>query len=85
MNGAEVAPELKDGYVLLDRSWKAGDTVELSLAMEPRRLYANTHVRADAGCVAIARGPVVYCFEQADNGAQLSALRLPARRAAHRG
>ena len=85
VNGAEVAPELKDGYVLLDRSWKAGDTVELSLAMEPRRLYANTHVRADAGCVAIARGPVVYCFEQADNGAQLSALASAARRAAHRG
>ena len=77
VNGEKVTPEQKDGYVLLDRSWKAGDTVELSLAMEPRRLYANTHVRADAGCVAIARGPVVYCFEQADNGAQLSALRLP--------
>ena len=77
VNGEKVTPEQKDGYVLLDRSWKAGDTVELSLAMEPRRLYANTHVRADAGCVAIARGPVVYCFEQVDNGAQLSALRLP--------
>ncbi len=72
-----LQPELRDGYAYLSRAWKAGDTVELTLKLETRRIYANTNVRADAGCVALARGPIVYCFEQKDNGAQLSALRIP--------
>ena len=51
--------------------------MELTLKLEPRRIYANTNVRADAGCVALARGPIVYCFEEKDNGAKLSSLRVP--------
>lgn len=76
VNGEAVSPELQDGYALLARDWKKGDTVSLSLDLQPRRLYANTNVRADAGCVALARGPVVYCFEEADNGPQLASLRV---------
>jgi DUF1680 family protein len=30
-----------------------------------------------AGCVALQRGPVVYCIEEPDNGANLAALALP--------
>ena len=45
--------------------------------MPPRRIYADARVRADAGCVALARGPVVYCVEETDNGGNLAALRLP--------
>ena len=77
VDGQEIPVEVRDGYALLHRAWKAGSVVELSLDMQPRRIYANTNVRADAGCVALARGPVVYCVEQVDNGAELSALRLP--------
>ena len=35
---------------------------------------ANPQVREDAGKVAIVRGPLVYCLEEADNGANLSAI-----------
>ena len=45
--------------------------------MEVQRMYANPKVRADAGCVALMRGPVVYCFEETDNGGDLAALRIP--------
>ncbi len=41
--------------------------VVLSLPMKPRRLYADPRVRQDAGCVAFARGPLVYCLEGCDN------------------
>lgn len=47
------------------------------LDLEPRRLYAHTRVASDTGCVAIARGPIVYCAEQADNGDGLYQIRLP--------
>lgn len=39
-----------------------------------RFLYANPQVRADSGKVAIMRGPLVYCLEQADNGENLPAI-----------
>ncbi|MFR2460077.1 MAG: glycoside hydrolase family 127 protein, partial [Christensenellales bacterium] len=53
-----------------------GDVIALSLPMQPRRVYANPHVRADIGKVAIMRGPIVYCLEQVDNGALVEALCL---------
>ena len=34
-------------------------------------------MREDAGCVALMRGPLVYCFEQEDNGPNLQTLRIP--------
>ncbi len=77
----ELAPVVRDGYAYLERAWKAGDTVELAMPMTPRRVRANPLVRADAGRVAIQRGPLVYCLEQADNGENLQALSLPANTA----
>ena len=67
----------KDGYVYISRTWKASDTVELLLNIQPKRVYANTNVRANAGCVALQYGPIVYCLEEVDNGTNLAALRLP--------
>jgi hypothetical protein len=68
---------LADGYVTLDREWKATDTIRLDLDMPARRLYANPRVRQDAGRVALARGPVVYCVEEVDNSEPLHSLVLP--------
>ncbi|HET7716034.1 MAG TPA: beta-L-arabinofuranosidase domain-containing protein [Bauldia sp.] len=67
-----------NGYVEIRREWKAGDAVELDLPMPARRIYAHPDVRADVGRVAIKRGPLVYCAEQADNGNRpVKRLRLP--------
>ena len=51
----------------LARTWKTGDTIELSLPMPVRRVVANDHVTADRGRVALQRGPIVYAAEWADN------------------
>ena len=61
---AEVKPE--KGFVCLPLG--AGKhEIRLELPLAPRRIYANGHVRQDAGCVAFARGPLVYCLEGCDN------------------
>ena len=36
--------------------------------MDVQRIEAHPQVTADAGRVAIQRGPLVYCFEAVDNG-----------------
>jgi len=77
VNGKPAEYEVKDGYAYITRKWETGDEIMLQLPLKPRRVYANTHVRANAGCVALMRGPVVYCLEETDNGPDLSALQLP--------
>lgn len=73
----EYAGCMKDGYLYLNRRWPKGSVVELTFPMEVRRVYANMKVREDAGCVALMRGPFVYCFEGTDQEAELQTLRLP--------
>ena len=77
LNREGVSSKFVDGYLYLTREWEEGDTVSLTLPLEAVRVWANPKVRADSGCVALMRGPVVYCFEEEDNGGDLMALRLP--------
>lgn len=71
------AGAVQDGYIRLQRQWRSGDVVELKLAMPVTRMYSHPLVRANAGKVALQRGPLVYCLEQADNGEHLHELVLP--------
>lgn len=67
VNGEPMAivPQ-QNGYYALSRIWRRGDVVELILAMPPR--FTAPHPRIDAlrGCVALERGPLLYCFEEHD-------------------
>ena len=75
VDGAAVEPA---GYAEVTRSWKAGDRVELELDVSPRLTVPNPRIDAVRGCVALERGPIVYCFEQTDlaAGADLADVAL---------
>jgi uncharacterized protein len=79
VNGEPVdtAALTEDGYLRLEREWRAGDRVELSLPMPVERVYAHPAVKADIGRVALRRGPIVYCLEQTDHAAPLARIQLP--------
>lgn len=82
VNGAPIELDAERGYASLRRRWAKGDTIELRLPMLPERLYAHPDVRADVGRVALRRGPLIYCVEEADNpGGPVQALALPRSRA----
>jgi uncharacterized protein len=70
VNGADPAPAAP-GYVRLTRRWRSGDQVRLELPMPPRLTQADPQVDAARGCVAVERGPLVYCVEQVDQPAGL--------------
>jgi DUF1680 family protein len=76
VNGQRVERPLDRGYVPITRAWKPGDVVTLILPMEPRRVVAHKSVKADAGRVAIERGPLVYAAEWPDNDGHVSDLAL---------
>jgi len=66
-------------YARFKRVWQPGDVVELNLALQPRYVEPNPRVDAVRGCLAISMGPLVYCFEGADQPAEaveLADLRL---------
>lgn len=68
INGETVAAQVgTDGYLTISRRWKKGDQLTLSLDMTPRLVVANPKVEACRGCVAVERGPLVYCAEWPDN------------------
>lgn len=48
------------------RVWSAGDRVVLDLPLAPRLTAPHPRVDAVRGCLAIERGPLVYCLEEAD-------------------
>jgi DUF1680 family protein len=60
------SPVEAGAYAATTRTWSAGDALALSLPMEPRLLAADERVDASRGCLAIARGPLVYAFEAHD-------------------
>lgn len=79
VNGKTIEkPEIVRGYATVHRRWKSGDVVQLTLDMPVQRIKTNSQVEADKGRVAFMRGPLVYCFEAADNGAAVKNLAIPA-------
>ncbi|WP_034214495.1 glycoside hydrolase family 127 protein [Actinoplanes subtropicus] len=54
------------GYLSLERQWRTGDRVALTLPMPVRLTVAHPSADALRGAVAIERGPVVYCLESVD-------------------
>jgi len=77
VNGKGVKISLERGYVCLDRTWRPGDTVRLELPMPVRRVLSHPRVAANAGRVALERGPLVYCAEWVDNTEDVLSLIVP--------
>ena len=77
VNGAPISADPLDGYIIIRRRWGPGDKIALTLEMPPERVYAHPAVIMDAGRVALRRGPLVYCVEEADNpGGFVQRLRI---------
>ena len=57
-----------------------GERIELELPLPVRLVSAHPRVDAARGQVALARGPVVYCVEQADHEVPLDDLRIDPER-----
>lgn len=68
---ADIEPGA-DGYIVIRREWKNGDTLRLRMPMPVRRVVADSRVEACRGKVSLQRGPIVYCVEGADNASVTS-------------
>lgn len=64
----------KDGYAYIDIN---GDTqLEIKFDFPIRLIKCSNLVKSNVGKVAVMKGPVVYCVEEADNGKNLQLLKI---------
>ena len=78
--GGEFTPAMDRGYAVISVDGN-GAAVQFTFGMTARVIYANPRVSADSGKVAVRKGPLVYCLEEADNGEGLAALRIDTSKA----
>lgn len=78
INGETTAESPTGEYVSVERSWSAGDEVTLSFSLPVATLAADPRVRNDAGRVALQRGPLVYCLEDADHPVPVESIAVSA-------
>jgi len=66
LNETPVVPAVQHGYLVIRRRWQPGDMITCDFDAAPRLTYPGRRIDALRGTVAIERGPLVYCAEQAD-------------------
>ena len=66
LNGAPISPPVTNGYAEINRTWAAGDQIDLVLPMVIQRVAASSNVAADVGQVALQYGPLIYNIESVD-------------------
>jgi DUF1680 family protein len=66
VEGRAVKPMIEKGYAVITRTWRAGDTIELTLPLKVQRVKAREKIAATKGKVALRYGPLVYNIEQID-------------------
>lgn len=67
VNGKEYRAKQERGYLLIERSWKANDSITFDMPMPIKVMSANPRVKANIGKRCLQRGPLVYCMEEVDN------------------
>lgn len=78
VNGASAEPVEPGTYATVDRTWVAGDLIELHLPMRVRIRRAHRLAEEAANQVAVTRGPIVYALESHDlpDGVRLEQVAL---------
>lgn len=74
VNNKTVDASIENGFAIIDRKWKQGDQILLSLPMPVRFNSTIDSVEANQSRVAVTRGPLVYCAEGVDNGGPVQQL-----------
>ncbi|WP_158848801.1 glycoside hydrolase family 127 protein [Saccharothrix deserti] len=64
------------GDIVVYRTFAVGEEIRLELPMRPRFTAPDPRIDATRGCIAVERGPLVYCAEAVGEGADLDTLRV---------
>lgn len=74
VNGTPFTPEMRKGYAVIHREWRAGDRIELELPLKPQRVTCDPRVEANRRQSALRYGPLIYSVERADQAELLQPI-----------
>lgn len=77
VNGKEAAYTEEKGYIVLKRTWKQGDIVQLEMPMNVLQVAAREDIKSNNNRIAFQRGPIIYCAEGADNNNNIWNIVIP--------
>ncbi len=66
VNGDAQSLEAKDGFITIDRAWKAGDSIKLDLPMQIEFMESHPMAEEQRNHLALMRGPILFCVEGQD-------------------
>lgn len=73
-NDVEIELTMEKGYLIVPLIKKGRQELLIDFGIKARWMSANDEVREDCGKVALVKGPLVYCLEEKENGANLSSI-----------
>ncbi|MCB9273134.1 MAG: glycoside hydrolase family 127 protein [Lewinellaceae bacterium] len=76
LGGQVLSPEKGAGYFTITRTWKAGESLEITFPMQVRMVTAIPEVAEDQGKIALEYGPLVFAVEEVDNPGAFDAIRV---------
>ncbi|MBP6025127.1 glycoside hydrolase family 127 protein [Ferruginibacter sp.] len=78
INGVAVSYTVQKGYAVINREWKKDDVVEMTIPMAIKKIIARDELKQDNDRMALQLGPLIYCFEGADNNGKAWNFIMPA-------
>lgn len=66
--GLQQEADWEAGYAVFRKEFRPGDALRIDFGMAPQWIEAHPRVMDDLGKVALLRGPIVYCAEEAELG-----------------
>ncbi len=64
VNGRVVKAPVRNGYEVIERTWRPGDRVDFDLPLAPQRIEPSARIEPLKGRIALRYGPLIYCLEQ---------------------
>ena len=77
VDGKPLDAKPQKGFVSIRRAWRSGTVIQLDLDMPVRQVAAHPKVKNNAGRLALMRGPIVYCLEDADHTVPVDQIAIP--------
>ena len=77
VNGAVTPYTEEKGYAIINREWKKDDVVEFVIPMDIKKIISRDELKQDNDRISLQRGPLIYCFEGADNNGKAWNMILP--------
>lgn len=77
INGIITNVEQENGYLIINREWKANDEVSVIFPMLINKINSRPEVKMNNNRIALQRGPLVYCVEGSDNDGEVWNIFVP--------